>query len=286
MQEIVGVRFTVAGRIYSFAPRGKVYKVGERVIVETENGNAIGIIAQANSNIEDDTLLEPLKDVIRKTTESDEKRNDENKLESAKILVEIKQKVEECGYKMKVVSAYYTFDRSKIMIEFTSEERVDFRNLLKDLASKYHSRIELRQIGDRDEVKQKGGLGPCGNVCCCKMFLNDFDHVTVKMAKNQGLSLNPTKISGLCGRLMCCLSYENKHYAETLKIMPKIMSEVETKEGKGVVVYNNLLKELVTVRIRQNDDTFITKEFPVTEITFKTIENGDNNSYKNNRENK
>lgn len=286
MQEVVGIRFITAGKIYSFAPHGRSFEVGERVIVETENGNAIAIVAKANYNFDDSLLTEPLKDIVRKATESDEKRDAENKAESAKIFVEIKRKVEDCGYKMKVISAYYTFDRSKIMIEFTSEERVDFRNLLKDLASKYHSRIELRQIGDRDEVKQKGGLGPCGNVCCCKMFLNDFDHVTVKMAKNQGLSLNPTKISGLCGRLMCCLAYENKHYAETLKTMPKIMSEVETKEGKGVAVYNNLLKELVTVRIRQTDDTYVTKEFPVAEITFKNIEQNENNFNKNHKENK
>ena len=165
----------------------------------------------------------------------------------------------------------------KVLIDFTSEERVDFRELLKVLANELKTRIELRQIGQRDEVKVKGGIGPCGEICCCARFLNDFEHVTVKMAKNQGLSLSPTKISGLCGRLMCCLGYENATYEEILKRMPKMNALVTTPSGKGNVVYNDLLRERVTVKIPQGDDSFNVLEFPVSDIRWdKAAQNNAN----------
>ena len=183
---------------------------------------------------------------------------------------------------MKVVSCEYTFDGSKIIIEFSAEDRVDFRDLLKELASALKVRIELHQVGQRDEVKIKGGIGPCGEICCCVRFLKDFEHVTVKMAKNQGLSLSPTKISGLCGRLMCCLAYENKTYEEILKKLPKVNSEVDSPKGKGTVVYNDILRERVSVKIKNGEDSFVVYDFSLAELNGeepqeeKTIEKTEN----------
>ena len=187
---------------------------------------------------------------------------------------------------MKIVGAEYTFDGSKIIIDFTAEERVDFRDLLKVLASELKTRIELRQIGQRDEVKIKGGIGPCGEICCCSRFLNDFEHVTVKMAKNQGLSLSPTKISGLCGRLMCCLGYENSTYEEILSRLPKLNSQVEVKSGKGTVVYLDILRERVSVKLPQGEDSFIVEDYDATEVKVfqdKNHENKQQNSNSNNK---
>ena len=187
---------------------------------------------------------------------------------------ETKKIVEDFGLEMKIISCDTSFDEQKININFTSENRVDFRELVKELGSRFKARIELRQIGARDEVKIIGGLGPCGKVCCCREFLKDFEHVSIKMPKVQGLSLNPTKISGLCGRLMCCLGYENAHYSETFRLMPRINSEVETPEGKGTVVYNNLLKRLVQVRLGEKDDpTSQILEFPLDKIKIKAKNN-------------
>ena len=185
---------------------------------------------------------------------------------SKKDVFVVREKVKKLELDMKVVSCEYSFDGTKILIEFSAEDRVDFRDLLKELASALKVRIELHQVGQRDEVKIKGGIGPCGEVCCCARFLKDFEHVTVKMAKNQGLSLNPTKISGLCGRLMCCLGYENKQYEEVIKKMPKINSEIDSPKGRGSVVYNDILRERVSVKVKQNDDSFIVYDFSLPEL--------------------
>ena len=189
----------------------------------------------------------------------------QNKVEAEKVKETVKQKVNELELEMKVDGVVISLDKTKITIYFTSDGRVDFRNLVKELATNFKSRIELKQIGPRDEVRCMGGFGPCGKVCCCKEFLNDFDHVTIKMAKTQNLSLNPTKISGLCGRLMCCLAYENEHYSETASLMPKINSEVITPNGKGVVMYNDLLKRQVTVKFGGDNQTEI-KVYDVNNI--------------------
>lgn len=209
---------------------------------------------------------------IRIATKKDLEFFLENKKLAEEVKAETKNLARKYGLEMKVSEVCVLFDRSKIIVSFTAENRVDFRELVKELASKFRARIELRQIGSRDETRAMGGFGPCGKQCCCKQFLNDFEHVSIKMAKNQNLSLNPTKISGLCGRLLCCLGYENKHYEETNKLMPKINSVVETPCGKGKVVYNDLLKRIVQVKIG-DENSFEVKNFDLTEI--KRTKDGD-----------
>ena len=227
---------------------------------------SVGTVAFVSREIDETKLDEPIKDILRKATDKDLETDKQNQIKADKCLKTVRAESRKLGLEMKIVSATYTFDGSKVLIDFTAEDRVDFRELLKVLASELKTRIELRQIGQRDEVKIKGGIGPCGEICCCSRFLNEFEHVTVKMAKNQGLSLSPTKISGLCGRLMCCLSYENAAYEEVLSKMPKMNALVMTPSGKGNVVYNDLLKERVTVKIPQGEDSFNVVEFGVGEI--------------------
>lgn len=272
--EIVGVRFCEGGKVYHFSPNELRLNVGDKVVVETVRGQDFGTVVSPQKTIERADMDEPLKDVLRIATAGDFKQVKKIQALNKKYMEETKKIVENFGLDMKIVSCDTSFDEQKININFTSENRVDFRELVKELGSKFKARIELRQIGARDEVKVMGGLGPCGKVCCCREFLNDFEHVSIKMPKVQGLSLNPTKISGLCGRLMCCLGYENSHYSETFKLMPRINSEVETPDGKGTVVYNNLLKRLVQVRIGAKDDpTSQIVEFPLEKIKVKAKNN-------------
>ena len=249
----------------------KKYNVGDLVVCETSRGLEIGKVVKSNFEIEekseenaDEEGLEKIK-VRALASQNDININEKNKQNALKIKEKTKELIAQNNLDMKLDSVFISLDNSKITIYFTSEGRVDFRNLVKDLAQNFKSRIELKQIGARDEVRCMGGIGPCGKVCCCKEFLNDFDHVTVKMAKNQNLSLNPTKISGLCGRLMCCLAYENEHYFETNCLMLKINSEVETPNGIGVVMYNDLLKRQVTVKIGNENQTDL-KVFDLNEI--------------------
>jgi len=265
MQKVVGVKFTQTGKVYLFDQNNIDLNINDNVIVDTQYGLSFGEVALLKE-IDENELNEPLKQVVRLATELDVKKNEELKEKSRKDISIVKEKVKKLGLEMKIVSSEYSFDGSKILIEFAAEDRVDFRELLKELASALKVRIELHQVGQRDEVKIKGGIGPCGEICCCARFLKDFEHVTVKMAKNQGLSLNPTKISGLCGRLMCCLAYENKTYEEILKKMPKINSEVISPKGKGVVVYNDILRERVSVKIHSNDDSFTVYDFSLEEL--------------------
>lgn len=266
MQKIVGVVFNNTGKAYYYDPGKDKYQVGDFVVVETATDCALGKIDFVDKEIDETTLDEPLKLVIRKATNKDIEINKKQREKIPEALKIIKSKVRALDLQMKIVDANYTLDGNKLIVEFTAEDRVDFRQLLKDLAASLKVRIELKQIGQRDEVKIKGGLGPCGEMCCCKRFLKDFEHVTVKMAKNQGLSLSPTKISGLCGRLMCCLAYENSNYEEILKRMPKVNSTVATPKGKGVVVYNDLLRELVSVKEVQKDESFIVTEWELKDI--------------------
>ena len=266
MQKLVGVKFSASNKVYSFDPNGLELEIGEPVIVDSALGLSFGTVATNNKDVDESDIPEGLKKVVRRATEQDRKKFNELKEKASKDLVVIRDKVKKQGLEMKIVSAEYSFDASKIIIEFAAEDRVDFRELLKDLASTLKVRIELHQVGQRDEVKIKGGIGPCGEICCCVRFLKDFEHVTVKMAKNQGLSLSPTKISGLCGRLMCCLAYENKTYEEILKKMPKVNSEIASPKGKGVVVYNDILRERVSVKVKNNDDSFTVYDFSLAEL--------------------
>ncbi|MBO4412636.1 MAG: hypothetical protein J5779_01315 [Clostridia bacterium] len=221
-------------------------KVGDDVVCENSKGLQIGKILGLANKIPENQ--EETIEIKKLATDAEKATAALNKKESERVFKLVKKKAREENLEMKIDEVFISLDKSKTTIFFTSEDRVDFRNLVKELAAELKTRIELKQIGARDEVRCMGGFGPCGKVCCCKEFINDFEHVTIKMAKTQNLSLNPTKISGLCGRLMCCLGYENNHYAETAALMPKINTEVNTPNGKGVVSFNDLIKRQVTVK--------------------------------------
>lgn len=266
MQKIIGIKFKSSGKVYSFDPNGKTYEVGDKVVVDSASSPSLGEVAFKEKEIDEAAISEPLKPVLRKATEADISKYNALREKADKDIFVVRDKVRELGLEMKIVSAEYTLDSSKIVIEFSAEDRVDFRELLKELASILKVRIELHQVGQRDEVKIKGGLGPCGEVCCCTRFLKDFEHVTVKMAKNQGLSLSPTKISGLCGRLMCCLAYENKTYEEILQRMPKVGSHIWSPKGMGNVVYNDILRERVSVKVQGADESYTVYDFALSEL--------------------
>lgn len=270
MLKIVGVKFKECGKIYYFAPNPQEsYAKNMGVIVETSKGVEYATVVYPSMEITDDKVVSPLKTIIRVATEKDKeqiRRNEERKPQAMKICQE---KIEKHNLEMKLIDCEFTFDGGKVVFYFTSEKRVDFRELVKDLAGVFHIRIELRQVGIRDETKLLGGIAPCGRVCCCASCMPDFRKVSIKMAKNQGLSLNPTKISGLCGRLMCCLEYENDYYAEAFKKMPKVGSEVESPEGKGTVLSTNMLKMEVKVKIPGPEGSVVYRDFPLADIKFK-----------------
>lgn len=269
MPKIVGVRFKDIGKIYYFSPNEIEFEVGDGVIVETVRGVEFGKVALAVREVDESQLVSPLKPVIRKATEKDfetAKRNLDKKGDAMKVA---KEKIEKHKLNMKLIDCEFTFDNTKVIFYFTSETRVDFRELVKDLAGHFRIRIELRQVGIRDEAKLLGGLGPCGRACCCSSCLGDFARVSIKMAKTQGLSLNPGKISGLCGRLMCCLQYENDYYSETYKLMPKINSEIKTPDGKAIVMSNDMLKKVVTAKITLQDGSVEIKQYPLDKIKAK-----------------
>ena len=266
MQAVVGIKFKEAGKVYSFSPNGLKLAVGDRVVVDTSNGASFGIVETAETMVDEKSITGELKNVLRIATKEDILQNEKN-LKREKEAMEVTQKeIDDLKLDMKLVSADFNFDGSKVVINFLSDNRVDFRELVKNLASKIKARIELRQIGIRDQAKLVGGIGMCGRACCCASFLNDFEKVSIKMAKTQGLSLNPTKISGLCGRLLCCLDYENEYYAEVNKIMPKLNSEVKTPEGVGVVQYTNALKQIASVKISSSDGSYTIKDFTFKEL--------------------
>ena len=254
MAEVVGVRFKEVGKVYYFDPDGHTLKKGDKVIVETARGVECGEIAMDNRDVNEDEIVKPLKKLLRIATEEDLKKVEENKEKEKKAFEICEKKIAKHKIDMKLVDIEYTFDNSKILFYFTADGRVDFRELVKDLASVFHTRIELRQIGVRDESKMLGGIGICGRPFCCGSFLGDFQPVTVKMAKEQGLSLNPTKISGVCGRLMCCLKYEQDAYEHLLRITPKVGAIVETPEGRGKVVDVNLLRGNLKVQLDRRAD--------------------------------
>ena len=277
MIKVVGIKFKNGGKLYYFAPKeGEVYERNMPVIVETSRGIEYAWVAYPEREIADDEIVSPLKPVLRIATQKDiekYKSFEAKKPESMKLC---KEKIAKHGLQMKLVDCEFSFDSGKITFFFTSENRVDFRELVKDLAATFHTRIDLRQVGIRDETKYLGGIAPCGRVCCCAGNMPEFKKVSVKMAKAQNLSLNPGKISGLCGRLMCCLGYEIEHYTESAKLLPKVGSEVGSPDGKATVVALNMLKMLVRVKIDDKNGGFIFKEYPADELQFKRQMNNQN----------
>ena len=248
MAEVIGVRFKEVGKIYYFDPDGQELKKGDRVIVETVRGVECGEVALENREISDEEIVKPLKKLIRKADEKDLRTLEENKKKEKNAFGICQKKIADHKLDMKLVDVEYTFDGGKVLFYFTADGRVDFRELVKDLAGVFRTRIELRQIGVRDESKMIGGLGICGRPFCCRSFLGDFQPVSIKMAKEQGLSLNPTKISGCCGRLMCCLSYEQKAYEYLNSITPQVGSTVATPDGLGTVIEVNPVAGTLKVR--------------------------------------
>lgn len=253
MPIIVGVKFGNSGKIYYFDPKGIEFEVGDNVIVETVRGLEYAKIGTANTEVDESQIKPPLKQVVRKATAEDDRRAEENLKKKASAFALCQKKIEKHGLKMKLVDAEYTFDRSKVIFSFTADGRVDFRDLVKDLASEMRMRIELRQIYERDDIKLRGAMGMCGCPCCCITFLQENEKATVKMAKNQNISLNPGKVSGMCGKLMCCLKYENEYYAQMLRILPKLHSTVKTEDGIGRVSEVDMLRERIRVDLQQED---------------------------------
>jgi len=253
MVRVIGVRFKKAGKIYYFDPDGIEIDVGQNVIVETARGIEFGQVVVGPKDVPEEEIVSPLKKVLRIATLEDELRNQENKEKEKKAFDICLKKIEEHGLEMKLIDVEYTFDNNKVIFYFTADGRIDFRELVKDLAAIFKTRIELRQIGVRDEAKMIGGLGPCGITLCCSTWLGEFEPVSIKMAKDQDLSLNPNKISGICGRLLCCLRYEHETYQELKKDLPDKGEKINTPRGLAIVVDNNILLECVKVRIIEGE---------------------------------
>ncbi len=263
--EVVGVNFREAGKIYYFAPGGYILSVGDRVIVDTARGVEIGTVKLANKTMPSSKIVTPLKAITRTATKDDLIKDEKNRKAEAEAAVICKNKIAAHGLEMSLVDVEYTFDNSKLLFYFTCESRVDFRELVKDLAATFRTRIELRQIGIRDEAKMMGGLGICGRKFCCANFLTDFVQVSIKMAKEQNFSLNSAKVSGACGRLMCCLRYEHETYEEAIARTPQNGSVVMTEDGRGVVVETKPLAAMIKVRLTDKDKD-VTKIYEVENV--------------------
>lgn len=270
MTKIVGVRFKPAGKVYYFDPVDFTIKNGDFVVVETARGVELGEVVIVPCEVSDESVVKPLKSVLRVADEKDLKTREANKEKEKQAFVICNEQIKKHNLEMKLVEVEYTFDGTKVLFYFTADGRVDFRDLVKDLATIFKVRIELRQIGVRDETKTIGSIGVCGRALCCTKFLGEFEPVSIKMAKEQGLSLNPTKISGACGRLMCCLKYEQECYEELLKVTPRVGDIVKTPDGKGNVESVNLLRGLVKVKIDDNKEKAL-QEYSVDKI--KIIKN-------------
>lgn len=266
MKNIVGVRFKKPGKIYFFDPGRLKIEKNTYVIVETSSGEEYGEAVIVNRLIPEDKIVSPLKPVIRIATRGDIRHNEDNKRKEKEAMKICLEKIKEHKLKMKLIDVEYKFDNTKILFYFTADGRIDFRELVKDLAAIFKVRIELRQIGVRDEIKRMGGNGVCGRELCCCSFLGNFEAVSIKMAKEQNLSLNPSKISGNCGRLMCCLKYENEVYEEKLKKLPSIGATVRTPDGEGEVEYIETLREILRVKVKDGDN-FVSKKYPMSDIT-------------------
>lgn len=269
MIKVIGVRFRNGGKVYYFDPAGVELKREDQVIVETARGVEIGTVLLVDKEITEDDVPGPIKKIMRKATDEDKKKAEKNLEKEKDAFKTCEEKIAKRGLEMKLVGAEYTFDNNKLIFYFTADGRIDFRELVKDLAAVFHTRIELRQIGVRDETKLMGGIGICGRELCCKTFLADFAPVSIKMAKEQGLSLNPTKISGLCGRLMCCLKNEQETYEYLNSRLPGINDTVITPDGsKGTVQSVNVLRQMVRVII-EDGDTKEAYDYPTSELKFK-----------------
>ena len=275
MAEVIGVRFKENGKSYYFDPNGDKFMVGDLVVVDTARGIELGEVANGNQTVSDDEVIHPLREVIRRATDADVKHREENKQKEKKAFAVCEEKIAARELDMKLVDVEYAFDDTKILFYFTADGRVDFRELVKDLASVFHTRIELRQIGVRDEAKMLGGLGICGRPFCCNRFLNDFLPVSIKMAKEQGLSLNPVKISGTCGRLMCCLNYEQNVYESLNKTTPRVGATVSTPDGEGTVLSASVLSQKVKVHLDSRDsaETYSCEDVRVVRINRKNDRN-------------
>ncbi len=284
MANIIGVRFKKTGKIYFFDPDGKQVDKGKYVIVETSMGMEYGEVVISNRQLPQEKIVAPLKKIIRIATPKDAKQNEENKKQEKEAFKVCEKKIAEHNLNMKLMDVEFKFDKSKILFFFTAEGRIDFRDLVKDLATIYKTRIELRQIGVRDEIKRLGGNGICGRELCCCSFLSNFETVSIKMAKDQKISLNPSKIAGNCGRLMCCLQYEQNVYEDKLKKLPKIGAIVKTAEGDGEVCGVEVLKEIIKVKFKDGDETFF-KKFEAKDVKIiKNIENDDDKNENMNKE--
>lgn len=270
MIKVVGIKFKNGGKLYYFAPRaGETYERNMPVIVETARGIEYAWVAHPEKEIDDNQIVSPLKPIVRIATQRDTEKYKAYEAKKPEAIRICKEKIVKHGLQMKLVDCEFSFDSGKITFFFTSESRVDFRELVKDLASAFHTRIDLRQVGIRDETKYLGGIAPCGRVCCCAGNMPEFKKVSVKMAKAQNLSLNPGKISGLCGRLMCCLGYEIDHYTEAAKQLPKVGAEVGTPEGKAIVASLNMLKMEVRVKFDDKNGGWVFKDYPADQLRFK-----------------
>ena len=273
MKNIIGVRFKKPGKIYFFDPGDLQVDLKDYVIVETSQGEEMGEVAICNRKLPHEKLVAPMKPIIRIATEEDKKHNEENKKKEKEAFEICQQKIKKHKLDMNLLDVEYKFDNSKILFFFTADGRIDFRELVKDLAAVFKTRIELRQIGVRDEVKRIGGNGVCGRELCCCSFLGNFETVSIKMAKEQNISLNPSKISGNCGRLMCCLKYEQDVYEDKLSRIPKVGSIVKTEDGEGIVESIETLKEIIRVKLKDGDETFY-KKFNAKDVTLiKSPEN-------------
>ena len=287
MKNIVGVRFKRPGKIYFFDSGNLKLNYHDKVIVETSMGEDLGEVASYKRNMPEDNLANPLKKIIRIATSKDLKHYDENKKKEEEAFRICEEKIKKYKLDMHLIDVEYTFDNTKILFYFTADGRIDFRDLVKELASIFKTRIELRQIGVRDEVKRIGGNGVCGRELCCCSFLSDFETVSIKMAKEQNIALNPSKISGNCGRLMCCLKYEQEVYEDKLRRLPKIGSTVKTSDGEGIVDSVETLKEIVRVKFKDEDNNNFYKKYPASEIKIiksASVENVDEEEKQNFKE--
>lgn len=266
MITVVGIRFKPNGKIYYFSPEELTLSPGDKVVVNTARGEELGTVVLGPREVEESEIVAPLKPVERKAEELDVYNHEANALEAKRALQICAERAVFHGLEMNIIDAEFTLDRKKLLLYFTAEGRIDFRQLVRDLAAEYRTRIELRQVGVRDEAKIVGGLGSCGRPVCCKMHLDEFCPVHIKMAKDQNLSLNPTKISGLCGRLMCCLTYEYENYAQLIDYLPNIGEIVETPNGSGPVISLQIIKELVMVRLPGPQGDFVLEEFNIKDI--------------------
>ena len=267
METIVGIKFRSTPKVYYFDPKNIEFAENDGVIVETARGLEFATVSIPNKQVDESEIVQPLKPVVRKATAEDMKKVQKNLEDKVEALRITREKVADAGLNMKLVDAEYTFDRQKLIFYFTADGRVDFRELVRTLASVFKVRIELRQIYERDDTKMRGALAPCGRPCCCTTHLPDFEKVSIKMAKIQGLSLNPQIISGVCGRLMCCLKYENAYYSDVYKQMPKVGSKVRTADGEGTVESNDLIKQTARVKVMLKDGSFDVKTYHLEDMT-------------------